>query len=59
MTPTVIDLDKLRDEAHAWLADQPPNRALCPCAIDYFRKRFCLPTWLVDAVERDERKGNV
>ena len=52
----ILDLDALRDEANRWLLAQRADRALCPCAISYFRSRFCLPSFIVDAVRREGEK---
>ena len=51
-----LDLDALHREADAWLLDQRTDRALSPRAIAYFRSRFCLPWFIVDAIRRDEEK---
>jgi hypothetical protein len=53
----ILDLNELSRQADAWLLAQPCGRALCPCAITYFRSRFCLPWFLADAIRRDEEKG--
>jgi hypothetical protein len=49
----ILDLDALRREADRWLRSLRPNVPLCPCEADYFRARFCLPTWLVDRLRRE------
>jgi hypothetical protein len=50
----ILDFDALLAEANAWLLDQRSDRALCPCAIAYFKARFCLPQSTVDRIRRDE-----
>jgi hypothetical protein len=56
--PTVtLDLNALTRQANDWLIAQRPDRALDPVAIAYFRSRFCLPTWLVESIQREEAKG--
>jgi len=47
---TLAELQRAADE---FLREQPSGRALCPCAEQFWRRRFCLPTWLVEAIERD------
>lgn len=49
-----LDLDALLDEANRWLLEQRSDRALSPDEIAYFRRRFCLPQYIVDAIRRDE-----
>ena len=51
-----LDLNQLRREANDWLLQQPTDRALPPHAVAYFRAHFCLPWWLVEAIQRDEEK---
>jgi len=51
-----VDLDALQREAEAWLREQKCDRALCPCAVAYFRAHFCLPWFVVEAMRRDEEK---
>ena len=53
---TVIDLEALAAEAQAWLLAQRCDRALDAFAIAHFRSRFCLPAWLIEAIEREEAK---
>lgn len=55
--PVVIDLNALSQEANEWLRAQPSGRALDPAAIEYFRRRFCLPAFIWDCILREEEKG--
>lgn len=52
----ILDLDALEREADAWLLAQPTDRALCPCEVTFFRRRFCLPWPLVDLLRRGDEK---
>ena len=56
MNPIILDLDQLRAEVDAWLTKQPADRALTQFEIDDYRRRFYLPSWLVEIIERDEAK---
>jgi hypothetical protein len=52
----VNGLDLLKREADDWLREQPSDVPLCPCAVVYFKRRFCLPWPLVKALRREIEK---
>lgn len=56
MTVKAVDLDALRRDADRWLQQQRSDRALDVFAVAYFKRHFCLPWFVVEALARDEEK---
>lgn len=53
---TSIDLEALERKAEVWLIEQPINTALPPDVAANYKKRFYLPSVLVEGIRRDEGK---